>query len=125
MLKSSACKVCGHTFTYTTTGGKPRLFCDDHRGYSSAEYRRHYHLKTNYGISQSDYQRLFDLQDGQCAICGTTDPKHYGMFNVDHDHETGKVRGLLCAQCNQGLGKFRDNIHFLEQAVLYLSKHSE
>ena len=61
--------------------------------------------------------------DGKCEICGTTDPKgYYGKFHTDHDHVTGKVRGLLCDQCNKGLGHFKDNIGYLESAVRYLNE---
>ena len=60
-----------------------------------------------------------------CAICGTDDPNfgHVKTFSVDHDHETGKVRGLLCLHCNLGLGKFKDNSTNLRKAADYLDKH--
>lgn len=62
--------------------------------------------------------------DGKCEICGTTDPKgFYKKFHTDHDHKTGVVRGLLCDQCNKGLGNFKDSIVFLKSAVRYLKKN--
>lgn len=66
-------------------------------------------------------------QNYKCAICG----QEISLFgssqkliaHVDHDHKTGKVRGLLCKECNTGLGKFRDNIEYLLSAVSYLKKN--
>jgi len=64
-------------------------------------------LKSQYGIDLSDYSELMAHQGGKCAICGhadTSNPKFFPM--VDHCHKTGAVRGILCSNCNQGLGKF-------------------
>jgi hypothetical protein len=74
---------------------------------------------TKYGISTEEYERLYDLQLGRCGICLTplTETK---KIHVDHHHETGVVRGLLCNLCNPGLGFFQDDIHILERAVAYL-----
>lgn len=77
-----------------------------------------------YGISRSDYKDRLTKQNGLCAICKTdiADYKHssFSTFSVDHDHETGAVRGLLCQPCNIGLGGFRDNEQFLLSAIKYL-----
>jgi hypothetical protein len=62
-------------------------------------------------------------QENSCAICGKEEPaRRYKTFNVDHCHHTGKVRGLLCRQCNMALGGFNDDIGLLEKAILYLKK---
>lgn len=61
-------------------------------------------------------------QDGRCAICRTTFPGgRWGHFHVDHEHETGAVRGLLCTVCNIGLGYFDDSADRLAQAAAYLT----
>jgi hypothetical protein len=61
-------------------------------------------------------------QGGVCKICGTDKPwSRSGKFTIDHDHATGRVRGLLCHNCNLGLGKFKDSIEFLRKAMEYLS----
>lgn len=80
-------------------------------------------LKSRYGITIDDYILLFESQNGVCAICGLPERVLNGKqkpLSVDHDHETGKVRGLLCNDCNRGLGGFKDNALRLQQAIVYL-----
>lgn len=73
-----------------------------------------------YGLSPEDHAALINLQEGRCAICGKF-PDTRGLF-VDHDHTTGKVRGLLCVKCNTGLGMFMDSIDNLTGAISYLKR---
>jgi len=88
------------------------------------EHSRWSHLASKYGISRADYAELLSRQDGKCAICGTDKPSgHYKRFHVDHEHESHKVRGLLCHSCNIGLGHFRDLPERLEAAARYLRSH--
>ena len=77
------------------------------------------------GITAAEYDNLLALQHFSCAICGTTDPKGKGRFHIDHCHETGVNRGLLCANCNLGLGHFRDNKDLLHTAINYPSNHGK
>ncbi|MDT0381443.1 endonuclease VII domain-containing protein [Streptomyces sp. DSM 42041] len=79
--------------------------------------RQGLHFKSRYGITIQDYDRMFAEQDGKCAACGDT-PQH--RLHVDHDHDTGAVRGLLCAFCNKGLGCFQDDPNRLLGAAAYL-----
>jgi len=69
-----------------------------------------------------DYQRLLDKQRGVCAIC-FGEPKGRTHFDVDHDDKTGQVRGLLCTNCNRGLGYFQDDWFLLRRASEYLREH--
>ena len=96
--------------------------CHNARGKESKQRlyggSRHYHLKRRYGISADEFDELVVQQGGVCAICGRPDPEH-----VDHDHETGAVRGILCFNCNGGLGQFRDSIDSLLTAASYLEAH--
>lgn len=78
------------------------------------------YLARNYGITEADWDRLFRSQRGKCKICGTHQSTLARRLHVDHDHETGKVRGLLCVNCNQGLGSFHDDCDLLEKAKQYL-----
>ena len=72
-------------------------------------------LRERYGLSPTEYMAMSQL----CGICGRNDVK----LHVDHDHETGKVRSLLCHTCNAGIGMFKENIETLELAIKYLRKH--
>jgi len=96
------CKACNNARTYES---RQRL----HGG------SRHYHLKHRYGIGADEFAALVKQQGGMCAICGRADPEH-----VDHDHETGAIRGILCFNCNGGLGQFRDSIEALLAGAAYL-----
>lgn len=80
---------------------------------------RHYHLRRRYGIGADDFDRMVEEQGGVCLICGRADPEH-----VDHDHMTGEVRGILCFNCNGGLGQFKDDIGALLAAAAYLASTS-
>ena len=73
------------------------------------------------GVSFEEYRRLEDESDGRCAICGAEKPPNRALA-VDHDHESGRLRGLLCAPCNTGLGCFRDSVSLLEAAITYLAR---
>ena len=78
---------------------------------------RKWYLKTTYGITVEQYEDLFAKYDGKCYICMET--KDY-YLHVDHNHETGKVRGLLCNNCNRGIGLLGDSIDNLKSAIKYL-----
>jgi|SaaInlV_100m_DNA_5_1039725.scaffolds.fasta_scaffold38914_2 hypothetical protein len=76
-----------------------------------------------YGITLEDYNSMHEDQEGRCAICNGTDTgcSHHNNLCVDHCHDTGIVRGLLCNSCNKGLGHFRDEVERLEKAITYLT----
>ena len=87
--------------------------------------RRNSVLKHEYGITKKQYDFMLASQGNSCAICGKT-PKENGRgLAVDHDHETGAIRGLLCTNCNLGLGSFYDNPKVLLNAIAYLAKAKE
>jgi hypothetical protein len=73
-----------------------------------------------YGLSKEDYNNLFQKQKGCCAICGIHQSESKHRLHIDHDHNTGKVRGLLCGNCNTGIGNLRDSIDLLKKAIGYL-----
>src|SRR5262249_22014221 len=75
-----------------------------------------YHLRRRYGIGQAEYDAMVEAQGGTCAVC-PGEPQH-----VDHDHETGAIRGILCSTCNQALGNARDNINILIGLANYLQR---
>ncbi|MDX2532289.1 endonuclease domain-containing protein [Streptomyces scabiei] len=79
-----------------------------------------------HGLTAWDYEQLLKRQNSRCAICGTNKPGHTPdrLFDIDHDHVTGKVRGLLCQHCNMGLGQFMDDLDRLRKAIKYLEESS-
>lgn len=79
---------------------------------------RESHIRGKYGIDMNDYRNMIIKQDGLCKICNDT----VGL-NIDHCHETGKVRGLLCMTCNLMLGYARDNKQLLESGIKYLENY--
>lgn len=79
-------------------------------------------LMYHYGLSLEEYYFLHDEQLGTCAICHNK-CKSGRRLAVDHNHETGKTRGLLCMSCNRGLGLFNDDRYLLAKAVEYLEEH--
>jgi hypothetical protein len=84
---------------------------------------RRIHLRNNFGLTLEDYDRMLAEQDGGCGICG--DPPGKTALHVDHDHETGVVRGLLCFRCNSALGNLRDDPDIITLALVYVTRHRE
>jgi len=82
--------------------------------------RRKYHLKRKYGITIKDFEKMHKSQKGKCLSCRIS-----GKLVIDHNHKTGKVRGLLCRSCNQGLGMFQDSIFRLKKAIIYLQRRPQ
>ncbi len=78
------------------------------------------HLKRTFGLTLEDYDRMLAEQDGGCAICG--DPPGTTALHVDHCHETGEVRGLLCFRCNSALGNLRDDPDIITLALVYVTR---
>lgn len=91
-----------------------------------AAYVRDWALQRKFGIDATEYDKMLKAQNGRCAICGNAETffnrgkKEKQALSVDHCHDTGKVRGLLCVRCNRGLGYFRDRPEFLRRAIEYL-----
>ena len=80
------------------------------------------HFKRKYGIDNARFQELLTAQDGKCAMCKMPHepPNCQTSLDVDHDHSTKRVRGLLCQRCNKGLGLLQDSIAILSAGVEYL-----
>lgn len=128
-----SCKTCGTELVYSGRGRRPTKFCSRKCYNGSDQFKeRHrqpgsrndYMLKYLYGLTVEEYENMLERQGGVCAICGSGEwggTKHR-VPHVDHDHETGKVRGLLCGDCNFGLGKFKDDPDRLRAAISYLER---
>lgn len=118
-FKDKPCKDCGKIFKPIAPSEK---YCSDNckdRGLHSN------YLKNNYGIEAKDYERMLEEQDHKCKICKGTGFKmkeeHTLLLMVDHCHTTGRVRGLLCHNCNRALGLLKDNVEALKNAIEYLN----
>jgi hypothetical protein len=82
-------------------------------------------IKRKYGITIKDFNEMLEKQQGKCAICPHKFDEKIKSQNacIDHNHETGKIRGLLCRTCNRALGLFKDNPEILYNAATYLRSH--
>lgn len=81
---------------------------------------RHYHLKPRYGIGADEVDELIRRQGGLCAVCRVREAKQ-----VDHDHKTGAVRGIVCLLCNAAMGAFHDDPKLIRRAIAYVKEHSD
>jgi len=106
--RKSKCKECDKKRVSETYWKDPSVYQNNH-------------LKRNYGITLNEYNQMLVEQGHRCKTCGTTEPggKH-GKFMVDHSHNNGEVRGLLCKSCNIALGEIKDNRQTLLNMLEYL-----
>ena len=118
---------------------KKRLYYIAHRDEILAKHAKYYKsrkdefraraVKYKFGMSFDEYNLLIEKQDNCCAICGKAETStrngHIKDLAVDHDHKTGKVRGLLCNHCNTVLGRVNDDIIILERMIEYIKCEGE
>lgn len=96
----------------------------DHYNVNKDDWRSTYY-KRKYNISLIDYEDMLVKQNGVCAVCGGVETNsRLNHFCVDHNHDTGEVRALLCSQCNLLLGKFENNLDLFDKFIEYLSIYS-
>lgn len=117
-FKIKACRYCQKEFQPEAPS---HLYCSSACA-ENGVLQRHY--KKQYGLTYPEVKKLRENQDHLCAICSTEgfmmNTRVKSALNVDHDHKTGKVRGLLCHNCNRALGLFKDSIEILKAAIKYL-----
>ena len=99
----------------------PCKFCANHN--RNKNYYKAHRRKIKYNLSQEEYDLKLKEQNYSCAICDIHKDDYSKEFSVDHCHKTGKVRSLLCTQCNSGIGFFRENITIMKKAIQYVKKH--
>lgn len=116
---------CRNKSTYDRLYPKCRacIAARDRKNYAAKKVKSWF-LK--YGITEQTYWEMFEAQGGVCAICKQAETRinrgTLAHLAVDHDHNTGRVRGLLCATCNAGIGHFRDDTDLLQSAIVYLQR---
>jgi hypothetical protein len=113
----SRCKVCQNELTYKWRADHPQEIAE-HK-HKSAQSHNHWTLQTRYGITEDEYQEMYQRQNGLCAACNKPSTGKRRL-HVDHDHETGAVRGLLCQGCNTVLGMAHDDVDRLMSLAAYL-----
>ena len=116
------CKSCYAKKRYFGDGGKIKArmqaYAASHPAQRHATWRKY-----AYGLTEAEWYRLYEKQEGRCAICRAAEP--INVLNVDHDHETDEVRGLLCGRCNKALGYLDDRPDLLVRAQRYLERNEE
>jgi len=113
------CKTCQNADKRERRARNPEKVAEENkRRRESRGPTRWERLSRLYNLSKEEYYSLLESQGNCCAICKTVHKK----YHVDHCHESGIVRGILCSKCNTGLGKFNDNPDMLMLAVRYLKK---
>ncbi|PRY38416.1 recombination endonuclease VII [Spirosoma oryzae] len=136
MCQTKTCRDCKETkpvteFYKSGTGNRLQSYCKlCNSKRASASYKRIYqknpdlkksrNLRNRYGITLDQYNQLLHRQNRCCRICGTHEDLEGKSLAVDHCHSSGKIRGLLCSNCNTALGKVRDNVVILHSMIHYL-----
>ena len=133
------CEVCGEGFTLLHGRGANNraacYVCSSASGYAPKKDRNK-NLKRSYGLTLFDFSNLYEKQQGCCAICNkklcftgvnARETKALSLNEpcVDHCHETGSVRGVLCWSCNIALGHVKDNVEILSKMIEYVQQHKE
>lgn len=106
----SQCKVCF----------KARM---QHKRDTIPGYRKNVDLKHNFGITLDDYNEMLKKQNYRCEVCLRHESEFSRKLSVDHNHSTGKIRGLLCSQCNTALGKLREDEETINRLLKYIEKY--
>ena len=118
------CKACGgqHRRTSHQLKKKSRAReCPEYRAPNWSGFdREDAIIQRMYGITMTEFDGLVEFQKGNCAVCFKPLEIMNRRANIDHDHETGEVRGILCTGCNTGIGHLGDNIEGLKRALYYL-----
>lgn len=119
LRRGTRCKDCRREKARAWRLSKPRYEKEIYQRYKPAIRERH--LIRKYGVSLSDYDNMLRSQGGKCAICLKPEAEQFkSVLHVDHCHNTGVVRGLLCRGCNHMLGAISDDVKALYRAISYL-----
>lgn len=113
--KKSHCRQCVNESNINRYHNNPNT----REAHRRASYK---HRIKSYGLTEEEYESLWDRCGGCCEICGV---KSVGLLFIDHNHTTGKVRGLLCSKCNSALGFLNEDFKIIEKLTAYLRSHSE
>jgi len=134
--RQSKCKSCVKIYDherYVKDPDKSNARCREYRAehkdelkayrYERREQDAGQHLQRAFDITLADYDAILEVQGSGCAICGKTPEENGRRLDVDHDHDTNEVRGLLCNSCNKAIGLFQDNPVYVRSAANYLESY--
>lgn len=134
LIYKVSCKDCGVVLTtdnwwpsWKKSNNQRCISCgkERHNSWDTKDKMKDRYLRNAFGLTLEEFNELLGAQDNKCAICNSSIANGKGTFHVDHNHNTGNIRGLLCHYCNVGLGNFRDNKILLEKAIKYLENNDE
>lgn len=115
----NTCKICHNTQKNEIYH---RIFKNDD---NQKRKKKDQYLQRKFNITQEDFNNIFNQQNGCCDICKLHQTNFKKAFCVDHDHKTGKIRGLLCDNCNLMIGNSHDTPEILSNGIEYLNKHNK
>lgn len=118
------CKLCFNEYqrNFRLNNREKLLFDRRNAPSNSRTNRRIRNLRYKYNITIEDYNKMFTVQNGKCFICDSP-PEENDVLCVDHCHESGNVRKLLCRKCNKALGLFNDDLNVIKKAFIYIQTH--
>lgn len=126
--KDRTCVECGEYKRYTEYSfAKSSVSAEGYAGYPRCKpchsaWKNKAHIRRTYGLEWDEYLDLMNKQCGKCALCGSEGSGKDTRLVVDHCHETGRVRGLLCWSCNVGIGLFKEDPDLLNKVIDYIRK---
>lgn len=132
--RKSVCPECGRDFIISLINKKycsnvcmvkfnKRLYYQNNKEKWAENWKRrtiNRRIK-QFGINEEEYNKMVDKVNNRCEICGRHTKELEKSLCIDHDHNTGKIRGLLCSDCNVAIGRFKDNINSIKNAIKYLT----
>ena len=127
-METRVCRLCNTEKDISCFSPTEAYRCKPCRAEQQRNYRRNnrkqasaVHRLWKYSMTKTEYESLFQFQEGVCAICLQPESEErWAVLCVDHNHDTGEIRGLLCQSCNRGLAHFKDDIMNLIRATEYL-----
>ena len=111
--------LCRDCYVRDYQRNNKRVYKERHKAKIERD-RRVYYLQRNYGLTEETYLKMLAKYHNACWICGLVPGEGRRRLSVDHDHKTGRVRGLLCYPCNKGISLFKDSPELLRKAIDYL-----
>lgn len=114
------CKY-GHKIKFVSTNNC--VECDKAVRLKRKELSRWRRIKKEYNLARDEFYAILEIQKHLCPICGNDISEQDKNIHIDHNHDTGIVRGILCSKCNQGIGLFMENKNILKSAIAYLEEH--